>query len=257
MMRNRQWLPNLIVLLLLVVPTLQGCKKKVAAAAPAPPLQPAPPPPVPTITLRATPSTIDQGESTSLQWDAQNATSVRIEPQLGDVQTQGSHSVSPTSSVTYTATAIGPGGKASDSARITVQVSAPPPPPPAPQTEARAITDDVFRQNVQTIYFDYDKSELRSDQVARLEANAAWLKQNPNVTFTIEGHCDERGSQEYNLGLGDQRANRVKEFLISKGIDAARMTTISYGEERPVCHDATEECYRMNRRAAFTMKPIS
>jgi peptidoglycan-associated lipoprotein len=126
-----------------------------------------------------------------------------------------------------------------------------------PQPEARGITDEVFRQNVQTIYFDYDKSDLRPDQVARLEANAAWLKQNPTVTFTIEGHCDERGSQEYNLGLGDQRANHVKEFLINKGIDALRMTTISYGEERPVCHDATEECYRLNRRAAFTMKPIS
>jgi peptidoglycan-associated lipoprotein len=255
-MKNRQWLRNVCVLLLLVAPTLQGCKKKVAAT-PTPQAQPAPPPPAPTITLRATPSTIDQGEATSLQWDAKNATNVRIEPQVGDVQILGSQSVSPTSSVTYTATAIGPGGRASDSARITVQVPAPPPPPSVPRTEARAITDEVFRQNVQTVYFDYDKSDLRPDQAARLKANASWLKQYPTVTFTVEGHCDERGSQEYNLGLGDQRANRVKEFLVSEGIDPARMSIISYGEERPVCRDANEECYRMNRRAAFTMKPIS
>ena len=255
-MRNRHWLRNVCFLLLLVAPVLQGCKKKVVATAP-PQYQPAPPPPVPTITLRATPSTIEQGDATSLQWDAKNATNVRIDPQIGDVQIQGSQSVSPTSSVTYTATAIGPGGRASDSARITVQVPAPPPPPPAPSTDSRAISDDVFRQNVQTVYFDFDQSDLRPDQVARLQANAAWLKQNPKVTFTIEGHTDERGSQEYNLGLGDRRANSVKEFLVNAGIDASRMTSISYGEERPVCREDNEECHKLNRRAAFTMKPIS
>jgi len=255
-MKNRQWFRNICLLLVIVAPTLQGCKKKVAATR-APQVQPAPPAPAPTITLRATPSTIDQGDATTLQWDATNATNVRIEPQIGDVQIQGSQSVSPNSSVTYTATAIGPGGRTSDSARITVQVPAPPPPPSAPQTESRAITDDVFRQNVQTVYFDYDKSDLKPDQMARLKANASWLKRYPNVMFTIEGHCDERGSQEYNLGLGDQRANRVKEFLVTEGIDAARMSIISYGEERPVCREANEECYRMNRRAAFAMKPIS
>ena len=256
-MKNRQWFRNLCLLLVIMAPVLQGCKKKQVAAKPAPQMQPIPPAPAPTITLRAAPSTIDQGDATTLQWDATNATNVRIEPQIGDVQIQGSQSVSPNSSVTYTATAIGPGGRTSDSARITVQVPAPPSPPSAPRTESRAITDDVFRQNVQTVYFDYDKSDLRPDQMARLKANASWLKQYPNVMFTIEGHCDERGSQEYNLGLGDQRANRVKEFLVNEGIDAARMSIISYGEERPVCHEANEECYRMNRRAAFAMKPIS
>src|SRR5215510_2283137 len=118
-MRNERWLRNVCFLLLLVAPALQGCKKKVAATT-APHAQPAPPPPMPTITLRATPTTIDRGESTSLQWDATNATAVRIEPEVGNVQVQGSRFVNPTSSVTYTATAIGPGGTVSDSARITV-----------------------------------------------------------------------------------------------------------------------------------------
>src|SRR5262249_6917800 len=112
-------------------------------------------------------------------------------------------------------------------------------------------------QNVQTVYFDYDKSDLRPDQAARLQANASWLKQNPIVMFTIEGHADERGSQEYNLGLGDQRANRVKELLVNEGIDATRITINSNGEERQFCRDANDGCYRLNRRAAFVMKPIS
>src|SRR5215467_11684265 len=100
-----------------------GCKKHVAAAAtPAPPPQPAPPPPAPTIILRATLVSIDRGQAISLQWEAKNASSVRIEPELGTVQNQGSRSVNPGSSVTYTATATGPGGSATDSARITVRV---------------------------------------------------------------------------------------------------------------------------------------
>jgi peptidoglycan-associated lipoprotein len=87
--------------------------------------------------------------------------------------------------------------------------------------------------------------------MAVLQANAGWLKANPNVRFTVEGHCDERGSEEYNLALGDRRANAVKEYLLSQGIAASRMSTVSYGEERPVCREATEECYAQNRRAHF------
>jgi peptidoglycan-associated lipoprotein len=117
--------------------------------------------------------------------------------------------------------------------------------------------DELFRQNVQTIYFDYDKADIRPDQISRLEANASWLKQHRDLKFTIEGHCDERGSEEYNLGLGDRRANRVKEFLIKQGVDQSIINTISYGEERPICREATEECYQKNRRAAFVSSPTS
>jgi len=117
--------------------------------------------------------------------------------------------------------------------------------------------DELFRQNVQTIYFDFDKSDIRPDQVSRLEGNASWLKQHRGLKFTIEGDCDERGSEEYNLALGDRRANRVKEFLIKEGVDPSSIKTITYGEERPVCREATEECYQKNRRAAFVPGPIS
>jgi peptidoglycan-associated lipoprotein len=117
--------------------------------------------------------------------------------------------------------------------------------------------DELFRQNIKTIYFDYDKAEIRPDQVAPLQADAAWLKGQPGLKFTIGGNCDERVSEEYNLGLGDRRANVVKEFLIKQGIDPSSIKTISYGEERPVCRETTEECYQRNRNAAFVPGPTS
>ncbi len=258
-MTNRDWCRLVYLLILIAAVSLTGCKKHVAAAPPAPPpVQPAPPPPAPTITLRAAPNAIDRGQALSLQWEAKNATSVRIQPEVGSVQVQGSQSVSPASSVTYTAVATGPGGSASDSARITVRVPvAAAPTRPAPRADARANIDDLFRQNVQTIYFDFDKADIRPDQVGRLEADASWLKEHRGLKFRVEGNCDERGSEEYNLGLGDKRANQVKEFLIKEGVDPSSINTISYGEERPVCRDATEACYQKNRNAVFVLSPTS
>jgi peptidoglycan-associated lipoprotein len=258
-MKNRNWRSGVYFLCVIAALGFVGCKKRVAAAPnAAPPVQPAPPPPAPTITLRAGPNIIDRGQGTSLQWEAKNATSVSIQPEVGTVKVQGSQSVHPNSSVTYTAIAMGPGGSASDSARITVRVPvAAVPPTPAPRRDTPVNMADLFRQNVQTVYFDFDKSDIRPDQMSRLEANASWLKEHRGVKFTIEGDCDERGSAEYNLGLGDKRANRVKENLVKEGVDASVIRTISYGKERPVCREATEECYQKNRRAGFLMTPIS
>jgi peptidoglycan-associated lipoprotein len=200
--------------------------------------------------LRAQPGTIDRGGSTTLQWTAQNATSVTITPGVGDVAAQGNRSVNPTSSVTYTATAMGPGGSATDTARITVNVPA--------VTEDRVpdrttpkVTTAGFGDSVKTIYFDYDKADIKAEEMSKLQANASWLKANPGSRFTVEGHCDDRGSEEYNLALGDRRANAVKEFLVGQGIAANRIMTVSYGEERPVCRDENEECFGKNRRAEF------
>jgi peptidoglycan-associated lipoprotein len=225
----------------------------------APPTQPVaqPAPAAPTITLRAEPGTVDRGQATTLRWETRNATSVKIEPGLGDVSTTGTRAVSPTSSVTYMATAIGPGGNASDSVRITVNIPAPPPTATAPPRTPTVNMDQLFQENVKTIYFDYDKFDIRPDQISTLQGNAAWLKQHPEVKFTIEGNADERGSEEYNLALGDRRASTVKQFLVDQGIPESRIFTISYGEDRPVCHDGTEDCYQRNRRAAFTPKPVS
>jgi peptidoglycan-associated lipoprotein len=249
-----------VVLLTFAMLLVVACHKKVApppaAAAPAPPPPtPPPPPPAPTITLRANPTTINRGQSTTLQWEARNAQTVRIEPGLGDVQATGNRSVNPASSVTYSATATGPGGEARDTARITVNIPAPPPAAPPPPVRPPDVgIEELFRQNVKDIYFDFDKSDIKPDQVSVLQSNATWLKSNAsrNARFTIEGNCDERGSAEYNIGLGDRRANAAKEFLVSQGVAADRIMTVSYGKERPVCTEANEDCYMRNRHDHFT-----
>ena len=178
-MRKQHSIQIVCLLLFVAGLALASCKKHIAAAPPsAPPVQPVPPPPTPAITLRAVPSTIDRGQSATLQWDAKNATAVRIDPDLGGVQNSGSRPVNPASSVTYTAIATGPGGSASDAARVTVRIpAAPPARSETPRTQPEVSISELFRQNVATIYFDYDKADVRFDQVARLEANAAWLKQ--------------------------------------------------------------------------------
>jgi peptidoglycan-associated lipoprotein len=113
--------------------------------------------------------------------------------------------------------------------------------------------DALFRQNVQPVYFDYDKAEIRPDQIQRLRANALWFNSHRDMTFTIEGHSDERGSDEYNIGLADRRANTVVDFLIGQGVPRANMRILSYGEERPSCREMSETCYARNRRAAFAL----
>jgi peptidoglycan-associated lipoprotein len=134
---------------------------------------------------------------------------------------------------------------------------APAPPPPAPvATAAPAPAPKEFQpnDNVKTIYFDFDKSVVRPGDAKILDANAAWLKQNANQLLLIEGHCDERGTNEYNLALGDRRAKAAMNYLVAQGISADRMTIVSYGEERPVCTEHTEACWAKNRRDQFLVK---
>jgi len=223
-----------------VVLMLGACKKKVAPPPPPPP----PPPAAPTASLTANPSTIQKGQSTTLTWETQNATDVNIEG-VGPVQPSGSQSVTPQDSTTYRLTAKGPGGTQEATARVTV--SQPPPPPPQPS----ATEEDLFNQNMKDIFFEYDKYDVRADQQSTLQADAAFLKEHPNVKVTVEGHCDERGSTEYNLALGDNRANAVKQALVQSGVTADRIRTISYGKEKPTCTDHTEQCWQQNRRGHF------
>ena len=103
------------------------------------------------------------------------------------------------------------------------------------------------------VYFDYDRSDLRSDARDVLRANADWLKNNPATRIEIEGHCDDRGTNEYNLALGAKRAQAVKDYLATLGIAAGRLSTISYGAEIPVCKEQTESCWQQNRRARFVL----
>jgi peptidoglycan-associated lipoprotein len=103
------------------------------------------------------------------------------------------------------------------------------------------------------IYFEFDKATLTPAAQDNLMRKAAWLRKNSNATVTIEGHADERGTNEYNLALGDRRADSAKAFLVDLGVVASRLTTISYGEERPLCTDQTEECWTKNRRGHFAI----
>jgi peptidoglycan-associated lipoprotein len=234
------------VLLLLTVSALMfagACKKKVQPAPPPPP----PPPPAPTASLTVNPSTIEKGQTATLTWQTSNATDVTIEG-LGPQNTNGSAQVTPADSTTYRLTAKGAGGTQDATARITV-TQPPPPPPPAP-TET---DEEAFAKNVKDIFFDYDKYDVRANDQAVLQGNAEFLKSHPNMNITIEGHCDERGSTEYNLALGDNRANAVKNALTQLGIPAARIRTISYGKEKPFCTDSNEQCWQQNRRGHFTI----
>ncbi len=232
-----------------------GCAKKVAPPppppAPAPPSPPPPPPPVPTITLSASPSTVEKGQSATLSWSTTNATGVTIDGSVGTVEPAGSRSVSPTASTTYSAKATGPGGTAAAETRVTVTEPPPPPLPPAPQP----ISDsDFFGSNVRDAYFDYDKYSIREDAQTALQGNAHALAERTGIKFTIEGHCDERGSEKYNLALGDRRANAAKEFLTGQGVSTDRIESISNGKERPVCTEHNEDCWQKNRRAHFVLR---
>jgi peptidoglycan-associated lipoprotein len=245
MMPDRKRVLAVLVGLLGVVLLAGACHKKKITAPPPPP-PPPPAPAAPTVNLTAEPSTIEKGQSSTLSWTSSNATKVDIEPTVGSVQAQGSTTVTPTDSTTYTATATGPGGTTTGTARVTVTTPPPPPPPPpAPQVSE----SELFSQNIKDAYFDFDKSNIRPDASTALEHDADFLKQHPDISFTIEGHCDERGSEEYNLGLGDRRANAAKQFLVNLGVPADRITTISYGKDRPFCSEHDEQCWQRNRRA--------
>ena len=229
----------------LAVAFAAGCAKKPAAA---PPTPQAPPPPAarPTVSLQASPTSINKGDSTTLSWTSTDATQLTIAPDVGAVTAQGSTKVTPSDSTTYTITASGPGGSADSSARVTV--SAPPPPP---QQQEATDYDKLFLQEVKDAYFDFNKADIRADAREALGKTADFLRKYPQIRATIEGHCDDRGSTEYNLVLGDRRAAAVKNYLVQLGISADRLTTTSLGKERPFCTDSNEECWQRNRVGHF------
>jgi len=126
---------------------------------------------------------------------------------------------------------------------------------PAAQTPRPAPKEFMAVAALKEVYFDFDKYDIRPEDAKTLDANAAWLKSNADNLVLIEGHCDERGTNEYNLALGERRAKATMNYLVSQGIQANRITIISYGEERPVCTEKTEACWAKNRRASFLVKP--
>jgi len=229
----------LFVLTISLLLAFAACGKKPAPVTPAVP----PPPPQPTATLSASPETVQLGQGSTLTWTTRNATDVSIDG-IGAVDPNGSRRVTPDATTTYHLSAKGPGGGAEASARVTVTQ------PPTP-VEKKVSAEDLFAQNIRDIYFDYDKYDLRPGDQAAVTADAAFLHQHPEIAFTIQGHCDERGSTDYNIALGDNRANAVKSALIAAGVSTHQIKTISYGKEKPFCTESTEACWQLNRRAHF------
>jgi peptidoglycan-associated lipoprotein len=223
---------------------IAGCKKKIppAPVATAPPATPAP-----TATITATPSSITAGDQVVLTWNTTNATSASIDG-LGDVSTSGSKTVTPSASTSYHLIARGSGANADATAHVTVN---------APQPTAKAANplsaEDEFKANVQDIFFDYDAYSIRSDAHSILSKDASYLASHPDVKIVIGGYCDERGSDEYNLALGQNRANSAEKALIDSGVASNRIRVISYGKEKPSCSEANEACWQQNRRAGFSM----
>ena len=117
-----------------------------------------------------------------------------------------------------------------------------------------APAEFAARPELADIHFDFDRYDIRPGDATILDASAAWLRANAGTLVLIEGHCDERGTDAYNLALGDRRAKAAMDYLVSRGIQADRITTLSYGKERPVCREHTEACWAKNRRAAFSVK---
>jgi len=154
-------------------------------------------------------------------------------------------------------------------APTTTPQEAPPPPPaqvekpvPPPEAPEAPTTEDVLSQDLNSlnakgylkdVFYDFDKADLREDARTGLAADAQWLKTYPSVQVVIEGHCDERGTEEYNLALGQRRASAAKEYLASLGIDGSRIRTVSYGKDRPFCTEHNEDCWQQNRRGHFVI----
>ena len=247
-MRTRTYARALFSTLLVVAALGAACKKPLPPPPPPPPPPAVVPPARPTVNLQASPTSIQRGQSTTLTWSSTNATSLSLSPGVGNVTSEGTQTLSPQDTITYTITATGPGGSADASARVSVTV---PPPPPPPVHEP--TVQELFDKEVKDAYFDYDKADIRTDAKDALSQTATFLRAYPQVKVVVEGHCDERGSTEYNLALGDRRAAAAKQYMVSLGIGADRLETVSYGKERPFCSASTEECYQQNRRAHFIM----
>ncbi|MGH9566242.1 MAG: peptidoglycan-associated lipoprotein Pal, partial [Candidatus Angelobacter sp.] len=224
-----------VILLALVV----GCRHH-PPVAPTASVAPAAKPAAPTATLSVNPEDVQKGQSAQLNWTTANASSITIDG-IGTVSASGSKAIAPSDSTTYHLVATNDGGSAEASARLTVT---------APDTKGATLSDEeMFRRAVKDVFFNYDNAEIRGDAQAIVGADAQFLSAHPKMQLVLQGHCDERGSEEYNMALGQSRADKVKEALVNQGISADRIKLISFGKEKPFCTDANESCWSQNRRA--------
>jgi peptidoglycan-associated lipoprotein len=240
--RTRNW--SLILGTLIMLLLVSGCKGNKGGKVPPPP-----PPKAPTATLSADPTSIQPGQSSTLSWNTTDANDVTLDG--SKVDPSGSQKVTPNQTTTYHLVAKGAGGTQEATAQVTV--AAAPTPTPTPVPTPTPITDEqLFAQSVRDIFFDYDSSNLRPDAQQAL-AQAAQLIKQKGWKVQIEGNCDERGSTEYNLALGERRADAARQALLSAGVGPDALKTISYGKEKPQCTEANEDCWQKNRRDHFSL----
>ena len=186
-----------------------------------------------------------------MSWQSHNADQVSIGENIGPVDVTGKIKLFPDETTTYTVTAQGLGGNVARSVTVEVlgleagRIS-------AEDIDERPL-EERFGHFVKPVFFGFDSAELRKKAQLTLEGNIRWLArpENASLHFIVQGHCDERGTEEYNLALGDKRAKVVEEFLVTRGIDASRITVVSLGEESPFDSHSTEEAWTLNRRAHF------
>ena len=241
--RNRILVP---IVLFVGLVAIAGCGKK-PAPLPAPEAAPPVTTPAPTAQLTATPTVVSAGDQVQLSWRTTEATTISIDG-IGDVPSSGVKTVTPNESTTYHLVARGSGGSADASARVTVNA------PPAVSVPVSTMSaEEEFKANVQDIFFDYDTADIRSDAQATLAKDASYLTSHPTIKVVIGGYCDERGSDEYNLALGQNRANATKDALVTAGVATTRIRVVSYGKEKPFCADSNEQCWQLNRRGGFSM----
>jgi peptidoglycan-associated lipoprotein len=233
-------------LLLIAVAAIPGCNKKKPAATPeetAPTTSAAPP----TAQITATPTVVSAGDPVQLSWQTSNATQISIEG-IGDVPSVGVKTVTPSESTTYHLVARNDTASADASARVTVNGA------PAVSVPSSSMSEaDEFKARVQDVFFDYDTYDIRPDAQSTLSKDADFLVSHPHIKIVIGGYCDERGSDEYNLALGQNRAQATKSALVTAGVAADRIRIISYGKEKPFCTESNEECWQLNRRAGFSI----
>jgi peptidoglycan-associated lipoprotein len=189
-----------------------------------------------------------------------NAASVRIDNSIGSVEPDGQREVHPTNNTTYTLEATTGNGETTKATETVTVLN----PPSAVVVRPTEVPKDetikkAFETRVRDLHFTYNEEQVVSEDQPILENDAlvfkSLLQRDPGLMVLIEGHCDERGSAEYNIALGDRRANFVKESLVRLGIDAAKLQTVSFGKERPLCLENTEQCMARNRRAHFSVAP--
>jgi len=246
---NRFHKTLVLVATVVALGAITGCHKKASGVNPSA-LGPAPATAAPpTATITADPGAIDLGQSVVLNWRSQNASAVSIDG-IGDVNLNGTQTVSPSNSTNFHLLAKGDGSTAEANVRVTVRV---PVAPTAPPTVADMGSEAAFHQNVQDIFFDYDSYDLRPDASTSVTQAASYLAAHPAIKIIIGGYCDDRGSAEYNLALGENRANSARAALVSAGVSSNRLRVISYGKEKQFCTDETESCWQQNRRAQFSL----